>query len=263
MNVHLIDCTYELFRHYFAVPSAKNDSGQEIGAVKGVLNSVRSLIRGGATHVGVATDQVIESFRNELYPGYKTSEGIPATLHSQFPLLEHALRAMGVTVWAMVEHEADDAMASAARKAAEDPRVERVFICTPDKDLAQCVVGDRIVQFDRRREIIRNEAGVVEKWGVMPASIPDYLGVVGDSADGFPGLPGWGPKAAALTLSKYGHLENIPKDHHEWDPAIRGAKRLADVLFDKWDEALLYRKLATLITDVPLFESVDELEYKR
>jgi 5'-3' exonuclease len=263
MNIHLVDGTYELFRHYFAVPSSKNDGGQEIGAVKGVLNSVRSLIRSGATHVGVATDHVIESFRNDLYAGYKTSEGIPEPLHSQFPLLENALRAMGVTVWPMVEYEADDALASAARKAAEDPRVERVFICTPDKDLAQCVVGDRIVQFDRRREIIRNEAGVIEKWGVKPESIPDYLGVVGDSADGFPGLPGWGPKAAALTLSKYDHIENIPKDPREWDPSIRGAKRLHEVLSDKWEEALLYRKLATLITDVPLFESVDDLEFKR
>lgn len=263
MNIHLVDGTYELFRHYFAVPSSKNDGGQEVGAVKGVLNSVRSLIRSGATHVGVATDHVIESFRNDLYAGYKTSEGIPEPLHSQFPLLENALRAMGVTVWPMVEYEADDALASAARKAAEDPRVERVFICTPDKDLAQCVVGDRIVQFDRRREIIRNEAGVVEKWGVRPESIPDYLGVVGDSADGFPGLPGWGPKAAALTLSKYEHLENIPKDPREWDLSIRGAKRLHEVLSDKWEEALLYRKLATLIIDVPLFESVDDLEFKR
>jgi len=263
MNIHLVDGTYELFRHYFAVPSSKNYGGQEIGAVKGVLNSVRSLIRSGATHVGVATDHVIESFRNDLYAGYKTSEGIPEPLHSQFPLLENALRAMGVTVWAMVEYEADDALASAARKAAEDPRVEQVFICTPDKDLAQCVVGDRIVQFDRRREIIRNEAGVIEKWGVRPESIPDYLGVVGDSADGFPGLPGWGPKAAALALSKYGHLENIPKDPRDWDPSIRGAKRLHEVLSDKWEEALLYRKLATLITDVPLFESVDDLEFKR
>lgn len=263
MNIHLVDGTYELFRHYFAVPSSKNDSGQEIGAVKGVLNSVRSLIRSGATHVGVATDHVIESFRNDLYAGYKTSDGIPEPLHSQFPLLENALRAMGVTVWAMERYEADDALASAARKAAEDPRVERVFICTPDKDLAQCVVGDRIVQFDRRREIIRNEAGVIEKWGVKPESIPDYLGVVGDSADGFPGLPGWGPKAAALTFAKYGHLENIPKDPRDWDPAIRGARRLHEVLSDNWEEALLYRKLATLITDVPLFESVDDLEFKR
>src|SRR5215813_3429195 len=197
MNVHLVDGTYELFRHFFALPSATDANGQEIAAVRGVLTSILSMIEGGATHLGVATDHVIESFRNDLYPGYKTSEGVPPELMSQFPILEEALVAMGVVVWPMVPFEADDALASAAVKAAQDSRVERVIICTPDKDLSQCVVGTRIVQLDRRRDILRDEAGVVVKFGVRPQSIPDYLAVVGDSADGFPGLPGWGQKAAA------------------------------------------------------------------
>src|SRR5689334_19460928 len=200
MDVYLIDGTYELFRHFFAVPSATDADGQEIGAVRGVLASVVSMIEKGATHVGVATDHVVESFRNDLYPGYKTSEGVAPELLSQFPLLEEALELMGVKVWPMVPYEADDALASAAAKAAGDDRVQRVFICTPDKDLAQCVAGTRVVQFDRRRGILRDAAGVVEKWGVKPESIPDYLAVVGDSADGFPGLLGWGPKAASLTF---------------------------------------------------------------
>jgi len=199
MDVYLIDGTYELFRHFFAVPSALDVNGHEVGAVRGVLNSVLSMIERGATHIGVATDRVVESFRNDLYPGYKTSEGIPPALHSQFPILEEALEAMGVMVWPMVYFEADDALASAAVKAAEDDRVGQVFICTPDKDLSQCVVGTRVVQLDRRRDTVRDEAGVVAKFGVSPKSIPDYLAVVGDSADGYPGLPGWGAKAAALT----------------------------------------------------------------
>jgi 5'-3' exonuclease len=217
-DVHLIDGTYELFRHFFAVPAAADVNGQEIGAVRGVLNSVLSMIEGGATHLGVATDHVVESFRNELYPGYKTSEGVAPELLSQFPVLEEALEAMGVVVWPMVYFEADDALASAAAKAAKDDRVSQVFICTPDKDLAQCVVGRRVVQLDRRQNILRDEGGVVEKFGVKPESIPDYLAVVGDSADGFPGVRGWGAKAAAAVLSHYFHLENIPKDWREWDP---------------------------------------------
>src|SRR5882762_1247488 len=215
MNVHLIDGTYELFRHFFAVPAAADVNGQEIGAVRGVLTSVLSMIEGGATHVGVATDHVVESFRNDLYPGYKTSEGVPPELLSQFPILEVALEAMGVVVWPMVYFEADDALASAAAKASQEEDVKQVLICTPDKDLSQCVVGMRVVQLDRRRDILRDEAGVVAKFGVQPHSIPDYLAVVGDSADGFPGLPGWGQKAAALTLSQYAHLEAIPKDWRE------------------------------------------------
>src|SRR6476660_886170 len=212
MDVHLIDGTYELFRHFFAVPSTTDSNGQEIGAVRGVLNSVLSMFEGGATHIGVATDHVVESFRNDLYPGYKTSEGVPPELLSQFPILEEALEAMGVVVWPMVEYEADDALASAADKAAKDDRVRQVLICTPDKDLSQCVIGTRVVQIDRRRDILRDEAGVVAKFGVKPRSIPDYLALVGDSADGFPGVSGWGAKAASQSLFQYGHLENIPKD---------------------------------------------------
>src|SRR6202162_704072 len=200
MDVHLIDGTYELFRHFFAVPAAADVHGQEVGAVRGVLGSVLSMIEGGATHIGVATDHVVESFRNELYLGYKTSEGVAPELLSQFPILEEALEAMGVVVWPMVQYEADDALASAASKAAQDDRVNQVLICTPDKDLGQCVVGTRVVQLDRRREILRDETGIVAKFGVNPQSIPDYLAVVGDSADGFPGLAGWGEKAAALVF---------------------------------------------------------------
>ena len=262
MNVHLIDGTYELFRYFFAVPSAKDANGQEIGAVRGVLGSVLSMIEAGATHLGVATDHVVESFRNELYSGYKTSEGVEPELLSQFPILEEALQAMGVLVWPMIEFEADDALASAASKAAEDERVAQVIICTPDKDLGQCVVGTRVVQLDRRREMLRDEAGVLAKFGVNPQSIPDYLAVVGDSADGFPGISGWGPKAAALVFSRYPHLEDIPKDWRQWHSSIRRANRLADSLFAAWDEALLFRKLATLRLDVPVFNSVDDLLWK-
>jgi len=216
MGVHLIDGTYEVFRHFFAVPSASDVSGQEIGAVRGVLTSVWSMIEHGTTHIGVATDHVVESFRNDLYPGYKTSEGVPRELLSQFPILEEALEAMGLVVWPMVSYEADDALASAACKAAQDDRVGQVFICTPDKDLSQCVAGTRVVQLDRMRNVVRDEAGIVAKFGVMPSSIPDYLVVVGDSADGFPGLPGWGTKSAALTLSQYPHLEDILKEWRAW-----------------------------------------------
>ena len=262
MDVHLIDGTYELFRHFFAVPAASDVNGQEIGAVRGVLMSVLSMIEGGATHVGVATDHVVESFRNELYPGYKTSEGVDPELLSQFPILEEALEAMGVMVWPMVYFEADDALASAAAKAAKDDRVRQVFICTPDKDLAQCVVGTRIVQLDRRQNILRDEGGVVEKFGVKPESIPDYLAVVGDSADGFPGVRGWGAKAAASVLSQYFHLENIPKDWREWDPSIRRARVLCESLFGAWDDALLFRTLATLRADAPVFDAVEDLRWK-
>jgi len=261
MNVHLIDGTYELFRHCFAVPSSKNDGGQEIGAVRGVLTSIFSMIEAGATHLGVATDHVVESFRNELYPGYKTAEGVAPELLSQFPILEEALESMGVVVWPMTYFEADDALASAAAKAAADDRAKQVLICTPDKDLAQCVVGTRVVQLDRRRNILRDEAGVEEKFGVKPESIPDYLAVTGDSADGYPGIKGWGPKAASLALSKYRHLENVPKDWQDWDSSIRRARPLAESLFLAWDEALLYRVLARLRLDVPVFSSVDDLRW--
>ncbi|HMK31335.1 MAG TPA: 5'-3' exonuclease H3TH domain-containing protein [Terriglobales bacterium] len=262
MDVHLIDGTYELFRHFFAVPGAVDGGGQEIGAVRGVVASVLSMIASGATHVGVATDHVIESFRNQLYAGYKTSEGVPPALLSQFPVLEEALEAMGVMVWPMVYFEADDALASAAAKAAAHEGLRQVLICTPDKDLSQCVSGTRIVQLDRRRNILRDEAGVVAKFGVRPPSIPDYLAVVGDSADGFPGLAGWGAKAAALTLSQYPHLEDIPKDWRLWHPSIRKARPLSASLFEGWNDALLYRELATLRLDVPVFDAVEELRWR-
>lgn len=262
MKVHLIDGTYELFRHFYAVPSSKNESGQEIGAVRGVLVSVFSMIEAGATHLGVATDHVVESFRNELYSGYKTSEGVPPELLSQFPILEEALQAMGVVVWPETYFEADDALASAAVRSAKDDRVQQVLVCTPDKDLAQCVAGTRVVQVDRRRNIMRDEAGVEEKFGVKPESIPDYLAVTGDSADGYPGISGWGPKAAALVLSRYVHLENIPKVWTDWNSSIKRAARLAEALFGAWDEALMFRTLATLRLDVPVFESVEELRWK-
>lgn len=262
MKVHLIDGTYELFRHFYAVPPSKNEGGQEIGAVRGVLISVFSMIEAGATHLGVATDHVVESFRNDLYPGYKTSEGVPPELLSQFPILEEALESMGVVVWPMTYFEADDALASAAAKAAADQAVEQVLICTPDKDLAQCVVGERIVQVDRRRNIVRDEAAIEEKFGVRPESIPDYLAVIGDSADGYPGISGWGSKAASLALTKYRHLENIPKDWRAWDASIRRARPLAESLFAAWDDALLYRTLATLRLDVPMFDSIDEIRWK-
>jgi 5'-3' exonuclease len=262
MDVHLIDGTYELFRHFFAVPPAADVIGQEVGAVRGVLSSVLSMIKRGATHVGVATDHVVESFRNDLYPGYKTSEGVAPELLSQFPILEDALEAMGVVVWPMVYYEADDALASAADKAAQDDRVTQVLICTPDKDLSQCVVGTRVVQLDRRREILRDEAGVVARFGVQPHSIPDYLAVVGDDADGFPGLAGWGAKAAALALSQYPHLEDIPKDWREWHPSIRRARPLSESLFGAWDDALLFRTLATLRLDVPVFDTVEDLRWR-
>lgn len=262
MKVHLVDGTYELFRHFFAVPSARDASGQEIGAVRGVLVSILSMIRFGATHIGVATDHVIESFRNDLYTGYKTSAGVPPELLSQFPILEEAVQSMGIVVWPMTYYEADDALASAAQRAASDARVEQVLICTPDKDLGQCVKGDRIVQVDRRRGTVRDEAGVVDKFGVPPESIPDYLALVGDSADGFPGIRGWGPKSASLVLSRYLHLEEIPKDCSQWDLPVRGALRMAESLFNSWSDALLFRDLATLRTDVPVFDSVDELRWK-
>jgi len=262
MDVHLIDGTYELFRHFFAVPSAKDANGQEVGAVRGVLASMLSMIEHRATHLGVATDHVVESFRNDLYPGYKTSEGVAPELLSQFPILEEALDAMGVVVWPMVEFEADDALASSAAKAAQDDGVRQVLICTPDKDLGQCVVGTRVVQLDRRRDVVRDEAGVVAKFGVKPQSIPDYLAVVGDTADGFPGVSGWGQKAAALVLSQYSHLEDIPKDWREWHPSIRRARVLSESLFSAWNDALLFRTLATLRLDVPVFDTVEDLRWK-
>jgi 5'-3' exonuclease len=263
LEVHLIDGTYELFRHFYALPSMRDANGREVAAVRGVLTSVMGMIGSGATHIGVATDHVIESFRNALWAGYKTAEGVPPELLSQFPLLEEALTALGIVVWPMIEFEADDALASAAALAAEDGRVERVVICTPDKDLAQCVRGERIVQLNRRTRVTLDQAGVVAKFGVAPESIPDYLALVGDSADGYPGLPGWGAKSAAAVLARYGHIEQIPTDWREWGVKVSSPKPLAATLAGEMERALLFRDLATLRTGIPLFASVDELEWKQ
>ena len=261
MDIHLVDGTYELFRYYHAVPSARDADGLEIGAVRGVVGSVLGMINGGATHVGVATDHVIESFRNRLWPGYKTSAGVERDLLAQFPLLEEALAALGVAVWPMVEYEADDALASAAAAAARDVRAGRVIICTPDKDLAQCIQGTRVVQLNRRTNAIRDEAGVVSKFGVRPASIPDYLALVGDAADGYPGLRGWGAKSAAAVLARFERIEAIPPDHRAWHVNAASAATLAATLERDRDLAYLFRDLATLRTDVPLFESIDDLRW--
>jgi 5'-3' exonuclease len=261
LEVHLIDGTYELFRHYYALPSARDRDGREVAAVRGVLASVLGMLKGGVTHIAVATDHVIESFRNDLWAGYKTGEGIDPDLLAQFPLLEETLSAAGVVVWPMVEFEADDALASGAVAAARDPRVERVTICTPDKDLAQCVQGTRIVQLDRRTRVTRDEAGVIQKFGVPPASIPDYLALVGDAADGYPGLSGWGPKSTAAVLSKFGHIESIPTDWSKWHVNAANASTLAGTLARELDPALLFRTLATLKTDIPLFDDVDQLRW--
>ncbi|MBV9102047.1 MAG: flap endonuclease [Candidatus Eremiobacteraeota bacterium] len=259
MDIHLIDGTYELFRHFFALPSKKDQAGREVAAVGGVVASIRGLIRGGATHVAVATDHVIESFRNRLWAGYKTGEGIHPDLLAQFPLLEETLVAEKIVVWPMVEFEADDALAAGAAAAAKDPRVDRVIICTPDKDLAQCVRGDRVVQLNRRTRVVFDEAAVRAKFGVPPASIPDYLALVGDAADGYPGLPGWGAKSTAAVLARYGHLNAIPRTAREWDVAVPQREMLAATLARDFDRALLFRTLATLRTDIPLFDDVDAL----
>ena len=261
MNVFLVDGTYELFRHYYAVPSATDVDGHEIGAVRGVLNSMLSLLEDKVTHLGVATDHVVESFRNALWPGYKTGDGIDPALAAQFGPLESALEELGITVWPMTDLEADDGLASAAAVASEDGRVEQIFICTPDKDLAQCVVDQRVVQFDRRSGTIRDAEGVVEKFGVSPAASPDYLALVGDAADGFPGLRGWGAKAASAVLGRYQHLEKIPNDAGDWRVTVRGAARLADELVTHQAEAFLFRDLATLRCSARLFQSVDELRW--
>lgn len=262
MDVYLIDGTYELFRHYYALPSARDSDGREVGAVRGVLTSVLGMINAGAHHVGVATDHVIESFRNALWREYKTGAGIDPELLGQFQLLEDALRAMGVVVWPMIEYEADDALASAADAASRDSRVEQVFICTPDKDLAQSVRGTRVVQMDRRTRVVRDEAGIVTKFGVPPASIPDYLALVGDAADGYPGLPGWGAKSASRVLARFGHIESIPPDWRTWQANVSNPAALAATLDRERERALLFRTLATLRTDIPLFTSVDELEWR-
>ena len=261
MEVHLVDGTYELFRHYYALPSARDSEGREVAAVRGVLASVLGMIKGGATHLAVATDHVIESFRNGLWPGYKTSAGIEPDLWAQFPLLEDTLSAAGVVAWPMTEFEADDALAAAAMAAASDARVERILICTPDKDLAQCVRGKRVVQLNRRTRVTLDEAGVIQKFGVSPESIPDYLALVGDAADGYPGLRGWGAKSSAAVLAKFVHLESIPTDWREWRVNVANPSALADTLSRERDQALLFRTLATLRTDIPLFDDVDQLRW--
>jgi len=261
LEIFLVDGTYELFRHYYALPSARDSQGHEVAAVRGVLASVLGMIKQGATHLAVATDHVIESFRNGLWSGYKTSEGVEPDLLAQFPLLEEVLSAAGIVVWPMVEFEADDALAAGALAAARDSRVERVIICTPDKDLAQSVHGTRIVQLNRRTQVVLDEAGVIQKFGVPPSSIPDYLALVGDSADGYPGLKGWGAKSSSVVLAKFAHLELIPPDFREWQVKVTGASALADVLSRERERALLFRQLATLRTDFALFKNVDELRW--
>jgi 5'-3' exonuclease len=261
--VHLVDGTYELFRHFYAPAATIDRSAPEaLRAVRGVVASLVGMLEGGATHLGVATDHVIESFRNALWPGYKTGEGVDPALLAQFEPLEEALRALGLVVWPMIEFEADDALAAAATMAAADARVRQVVICTPDKDLAQCVRGDRIVQLDRRTRELRNETGVQQKFGVSPASIPDWLALVGDSADGYPGLPGWGARSAATVLARYAHLEQIPPRAAEWQVSVRGADRLAATLTEQRDRALLFRELATLRGDAPIGVDVDALRWR-
>jgi 5'-3' exonuclease len=261
VEVYLIDGTYELFRYFYAVPSARDEQGDEIGAVRGVVTSLLQMISNGATHVAVATDHVIESFRNDLWSGYKTGAGIDPDLLAQFTPLEEALAAAGVVVWPMIEFEADDALAAGAALCERDPRVERVVICTPDKDLAQCVRGNRVVQLNRRTRERRDEAGVRQKFGVEPASIPDYLALVGDAADGYPGLPGWGAKSSAAVLAKFHHLESIPADSRDWGVNAFNAATLARTFVERKDDAFLFRTLATLRTDIPLFDDVDQLRW--
>lgn len=266
MKVHLVDGTYELFRNYYGAPPKTAPDGREVGAALGLLRSlVAMLSQPGVTHVAYAFDHVIESFRNDLYFGYKTGEGMEPDLWNQFQLAEHVVAAAGVVVWSMIEFEADDALAAAAARFTSDPAVEQILICSPDKDLTQMVTGNRIVSWDRRRDIILDEAGVITKFGVPPTSIPDYLALVGDSADGYPGIAGWGAKSAAAILARYGNLENIPVDVMEWETKAVAARRqvtLADSLNQHRDEAMLYRRLATLRVDVPLTESLGDLEWQ-
>ncbi len=260
VEVHLVDGTYELFRHFYAVPSHLTDDGREVGAVRATAGSVLRMLEEGATHVAVATDHVIESFRNDLYAPYKDGAGVDPELFSQFTLLEEVLEALGVAVAAMVEHEADDALAAMATQASSDDRVERVWICTPDKDLAQCV-GGKVAQLDRRKGTVIDAAGVEQKYGVAPASIPDWLGLVGDSADGFPGLPGWGAKSAATVLRAFGHIDDIPADPATWGLKVRSAGTLAATLVDNMSDALLFRRLAILEVDAPVPATVDDLRW--
>lgn len=263
MKVHLVDGTYELFRSWFGAPESKSPSGQEVGATRGFLRSMAAMLRDDeVTHVGCAFDHTVESFRNDLFDGYKTGEGLEPELLDQFPLVERASQALGMVTWPMTEFEADDALATAAAKFRDGPGVTQVVICSPDKDLCQCVRGDSVVTYDRRREIVLDEIGVREKFGVSPQSIPDYLALVGDAADGIPGIARWGAKSASIVLSKFVHLENIPDDHEQWNVKVRGAATLARNLAEQRGEAMLYRTLATLRADAPIDESLDDLRWK-
>lgn len=263
MKIHLVDGTYELFRSFYGPPPKKAPDGREVGATIGLLRSLLSLIiDSGATHIGCAFDTVIESFRNDLFNGYKTGAGIDPDLHAQFPLAEEAVAALGIVVWPMVEFEADDAIATAAIRFKDNPDVEQVVICSPDKDLAQLVTENHVVCWDRRREIIYDEEAVIEKYGVSPVSIPDWLALVGDKADGIPGVPAWGVKSAAMLLSKFQYIENIPDDSEGYGMSAGRARRLAENLSAQKEQAFLYRKLTTLRRDVPINESLSDLEWR-
>ncbi len=263
MKIHLIDGTYELFRAYFAMPSMSAPDGRPVGAVRGLLQTLLALLKeDDVTHVACAFDHVVESFRNDLFDGYKTGEGVPEDLFSQFGLAERAVRSLGIVVWPMVEFEADDALATAVARWSGEADVEQIVICSPDKDLMQMVSGDEVVSLDRRRDITIDEPGVWEKFGVGPKSIPDYLALVGDAADGIPGIPRWGAKSAATVLARYGRLEDIPVDPSDWDVKVRGANSMATSLEDRRGDAALYKRLAILRTDVPLKESIQDLEWR-
>jgi 5'-3' exonuclease len=262
MKVHLLDGTYELFRHHFGAPAVDHQGREDVAATRGVMWSVLTLLEQGVSHLGVATDHVVESFRNDRWPGYKSSAGMPDPLLAQFPLLEEALAALGVAVWPMVELEADDALAAAARVAAAAPEVEQVVIMTPDKDLAQSVVGTQVVQLDRRSGTVVDEDGVRARYGVAPESIPDWLALVGDSADGYPGLPGWGKVAASAVLARYRHLEEVPVDGARWDVSVRGKVRLATTLVEQLELVLLFRDLATLRADAEVLDEVEALRWQ-
>lgn len=263
MKVHLVDGTYELFRHYFGAPSHITSEGYEVGATRAVLASMLSLLEQGATHIGIATDHTITSFRNELYEGYKDGSDIDPDISGQFHILEDLLEAAGFIIFPMVEFEADDALASAAVRSTVDKRVEQVVICTPDKDLGQCLTPDhKIVQYDRRKKLEMNYEAIIEKFGVRPESIPDYLGLMGDTADGFPGLQGWGAKSSSSVLAVYNHIEHIPEDPEKWEVSVRGAKKLAATLNENQSLALLFRQIATLSYDAPTFGSIDELHWE-
>ena len=263
MNIHLIDGTYELFRYFFGAPSHITEEGQEVGAVRAVANSMLTMVEEGATHIGIATDHVITSFRNELYDGYKDGSGLDPVILGQFSLLEEVLEAIGFTIFPMIKYEADDGLGAAAHKAIKNPHVEEVIICTPDKDLGQCLtVDEKIIQYDRRKKERITYQSVIEKFGVPPESIPDYLGLVGDTADGFPGLKGWGAKSSSALLAHHKHIEQIPNDHNDWIPQVRSSQKLSQTLNDDYDLALLFKLIATIDYEAQTFENIDELEWK-